>query len=400
MSTAASLPQPDAALRGTADQLRRRNLSRLLTLIHQNGSLSRAELTRLTGLNRSTIGTLVADLVALDLVYETMPDSGSRAGRPSPIVNPGSTVVAIAVNPEVDAIHIAMVALGGRVLRIVHLDIEAPLTVAEVVTRSSAAVAGMLSGRDQSVRVIGIGLAVPGQVRLSDGQVREASHLGWFEEPMAATLSRAAGFPVWAANAAILGMRAEAVFGAGRGIDDLVYFIGGASGIGGGVVTGGQWMTGAAGYAGEFGHTFVRSDGAACHCGASGCLEAEVTQQSLLDVAGLRHDQADSLAAALTASTDPAAAALVGRDLELLGIAVRNAVNVFNPARVVLGGFLAELYRARGDEARTLVGDAIRSARESVAIVPSALGSEQLMIGAGELVFAALLEDPAGTLSR
>ncbi|MGO4689758.1 ROK family transcriptional regulator [Glaciibacter sp. 2TAF33] len=400
MSSLAGLAQADAPPRGTADQLRRQNLARLLTLIHQNGSLSRAELTRRTGLNRSTVGALVADLVALDLAFETMPDSGSRAGRPSPIVNPGRTVVAITVNPEVDAIHIALVALGGRVLRTVHLDVESPLTVAEVVTRSSAAIAGMLSGREPAVRVIGVGLAVPGQVRLSDGQVREATHLGWFEEPMAAMMARATGFPTWAANAAIVGMRAEGVFGAGRGVDDLVYFIGGSSGIGGGVVTGGQWMTGSAGYAGEFGHTFVQSAGTACHCGASGCLEAEVTQRALLEVAGLRHDEADELAVALIGSTDPAAAALVSRDLELLGIAVRNAVNVFNPARVVLGGFLAELYRAGGDRAQSLVGAAIRSARESVTIVPAALGRDQLMIGAGELVFAGLLADPSGALSR
>lgn len=389
-----------AASGATTDQLRRNNLSAILTLVHRDGAMSRTEITRRTRLNRSTVGACVADLVSLGLVFETVPDPGSRAGRPSLIVNPGSRVVAIAVNPEVDAIHIALVALGGRVLRTVHLDVAAPLTAADVVTRCSAAIAGLLSGQDASMQVVGIGLAVPGQVRLSDGQVREATHLGWFEEPMAAMLATATGFPTWAANAAILGMRAEGVFGAGRGVDDLVYFIGGSSGIGGGVVTGGQWMTGAAGYAGEFGHTFVRSEGTVCHCGANGCLEAEVTQQALLEAAGLRHDEADQLAAALAASSDPAAADLVSRDLELLGIAVRNAVNVFNPARVVLGGFLAELYRARGEQAPTLVGDAIRSARESVTIVPALLGSEQLMVGAGELVFADLLADPAGALAR
>ncbi|MCU1443448.1 MAG: XylR family transcriptional regulator [Cryobacterium sp.] len=379
----------------TTDQLRRNNLSSVLTLIHHEGALSRADLTRLTGFNRSTIGALVVDLVDLGMVYETMPAKGARAGRPSPIVNASERTVAIAVNPEVDAIHLAVVALGGRVLSQIRLPVERELTVDDVVARSSAAMAEMVAG--QAFHVVGIGIAVPGQVRLFDGQVREATHLGWFEEPMARRFTEATGYPAWAANAAILGMRAESVFGAGKGVDDLVYFIGGASGIGGGVVTGGQWMTGAAGYAGEFGHTFVQSDGRPCHCGASGCLEAEVTQESLVAMVGLHADEISELPRALATATDPAVREHIERDLDLLAIAVRNAVNVFNPAVVVIGGFLEALYRARSDDTSDrLVRDAIRSARESVRIVPADLGSKQLMIGSAELVFTNLIADPSG----
>lgn len=380
----------------TTDQLRRNNLSSVLRLIHQERAISRADLTRLTGFNRSTIGALVADLVELGMVHETMPPPSAKAGRPSPIVNASRRTVAIAVNPEVDAIHVGLIALGGRMLAEAHLLIEGELTVPDVVERSVTMINDLLAGRD--LNVVGIGVAVPGQVRLSDGQVREATHLGWFEEPLAARFTEVTGYPAWAANAAILGMRAESVFGAGKGVDDLVYFIGGASGIGGGVVTRGQWLTGAAGYAGEFGHTFVSSSGRSCHCGAHGCLEAEVTQQELLAAVNLPPSEIGRLAASLAGTTDPAARRLIDRDLTLLGIAVRNAVNVLNPQVVVIGGFLEALYRARPvDQEDVLVTEAIRAARESVRILPADLGPEQVLIGAAELVFTNIIANPTRT---
>ena len=381
---------------GATDQLRRSNLSNVLALVHREGPLSRAELTRLTGLNRSTVGDLVAELTDRQLVYEALPTGGNLPGRPSPVVHAQPGVVAIAVNPEVDAIHVGLVGMSGRVVAKIRLETASAPTPSEVVTLSSAAIAGLLSGRETALRVAGIGVAVPGQVRVSDGLVREATHMCWVDEPLSRMLSEATGFPTWAANAANLAMRAESVFGAGKGVDDFVYFIGGASGIGGGAVTGGQLLSGAAGYAGEFGHSFVRSRGTECPCGATGCLEAEVTQSKLLEAVGLAPPEVGRLAARLASSHDPGVRALISEQLELLAIAVRTAVNLFNPVLVVLGGFLSDLYDAGGrDGGSLLVHDAIRSAREGVRIESAALGSEQLMIGCGELVFSELIADPA-----
>jgi predicted NBD/HSP70 family sugar kinase len=354
----------------------------------------------MTGLNRSTVGAVVADLADLLLVHERMPEKGAKTGRPSPVVHIDPRTVAIAVNPEVDAVHVGLVGLGGRVVRHVRVETAGAPTAEQVVELATVAIADMLSGQGQGLelRVVGIGVAVPGQVRRSDGQLREATHMGWFEQPLAAMFERSTGHRAWAANAAVLAMRAESTFGAGRDVDDLVYIIGGSSGIGGGVVTGGRLLTGTEGYAGELGHTFVRTDGSACQCGGHGCLEAEVTQQLLLDSVGLRAADADGLAAALTDSSDPEVAALVARSLELLGIVVRNAVNLFNPRVVVLSGFLAALHGAAPDD-RALIGEAIRPARETVRIQDAVLGADQLMVGAAEIVFAELIADPAAFLA-
>jgi len=398
MSIVAEPAQQRVSTIATTEQLRRNNLSNILGLLHHGGPRSRAELTRMTGLNRSTVGAVVADLAELQLVCERMPQKGPKAGRPSPVVHLDHRTVAIAVNPEVDAVHVGLVGLGGRVLKHVRVESADTPSAEQVVKLATAAIDTMLSQHEGELRVVGIGIAVPGQVRLSDGRLREATHLGWLEQPLAAMFERSTRHPAWAANAAMLAMRAESTFGAVRDVDDLVYIIGGASGIGGGVLTSGQLVTGTAGYAGEFGHTFVRSGGTSCHCGARGCFEAEVTQERLLESVGLKAAEVDGLAAALADSTDPVVKALVAQCLDLLGIVVRNAVNLFNPSVVVLSGFLAALHSAAPDDG-ALVSGAIRSARETVRIQDAALGADQLMVGAAEIVFDRLIATPAALVA-
>jgi predicted NBD/HSP70 family sugar kinase len=381
---------------GTTEQLRRTNLSRALQLLHQEGPHSRADLTREIGLSRSTMAGVVTELQELGLVTETSPALTGGAGRPSGVVSAADDVVAVAVNPEVDAVHVGLVGFGGRVVK--HARIEThEVDVATVVALAAATVSGMLADDPPRYRVLGLGLAIPGQVRISDGVVRQATHMGWADVPIADLLSRATGLRAWAANAATLAMRAESRFGAGRDVADLVYFIGGASGVGGGAIMDGRLLTGAAGYAGEFGHTVVRPGGTPCHCGGRGCLEAEVDQATLMKAVGLGAADASQLAERLIASTDPAVTALVAEKSEQLAVAVRNALNVFNPEAIVLSGYLAALY---GASPLDLVAEGVASSRESVVIRPAALGEEQLMIGAAELVWSELLADPAGFVAR
>ena len=216
-----------------SDHLRRHNLSVILGLTHRTGGLSRAQLTKQTGLNRSTIAALVADLVDRQLVVETEPDSSGQVGRPSPMVRPNPGAVGLAVNPEVDAITIGVVGLGGKVLKRIRYPTPNGASATEAVAICAAVIEGMRSELDAGYRTVGIGVAVPGLVREHDGLVRLAPHLGWVDEPLARMLIDTTGYPVVAANDASLGALAESTFGAGRDVSDLIYLNGGASGIGG-----------------------------------------------------------------------------------------------------------------------------------------------------------------------
>lgn len=380
---------------GTFDGVHRRNLSKVLRLVHFDGPMSRARLTALTALNRSTVATLVAELVDLGLVLEQAPDPTKRVGRPSPVVAPDPDVLAIAVNPEVDAITIAAVGLDGRIpvrerVEVDHLP--SPEETAELVAATRDRwVAGVL----RRARLVGVGLAVPGLVRASDGLVRWAPHLEWTDAPLRALVEDATGLPVAVGNDASLGAHAEHLFGAGRGVDDLVYLNGGASGIGGGLVVHGLLVGGTGGYAGEFGQNRPGIASAEDRRAEGGVLEDEVSRARLVDVVGLANVDEPTLARALAASAAPEVAEELGRQRRILATALANAINVLNPSLVVLGGFLATIAESDpADLERTVASQTVAAAFEEVAIRVAALGEDRLMIGAAEAALAPLLEDP------
>jgi predicted NBD/HSP70 family sugar kinase len=390
------MSNPDTADgRGNSD-VRRHNLSLVLRLVHQSSGIPRSGLTRTTGLNRSTIAALVGELVERELVVEAEPDANNQVGRPSPLVLPGPRALAIAVNPEIDAITVAVVGLGATVLRRIRHPMDASPSVADAVRISADIIRELRAQFDAGHTIVGVGVAIPGLVRARDGMVRLAPHLRWVDEPFAAQLEAETGLPVYAANDANLGTRAESLFGAGRGITDLIYLNGGASGIGGGIVSGGRALTGVEGYAGEFGHTLVATDGSVCNCGATGCLEAEVRKDRLLALTGLADADSDELETALLSGNSAEIRAEALRQLGFLAVALRNAVNILNPGTIILGGFLGSLYAVAPEHLDRLVASGpLVASSELVNIQRSELGANRLMIGAAELAFEPVLADPS-----
>jgi predicted NBD/HSP70 family sugar kinase len=373
-----------------AEHLRRFNLSTILTLLHHDGSQPRSMLTTRTGLNRSTVAALVAELVERGLVFESPADPTKQVGRPSPTVNVDPRTVAIAVNPEIDAVTVGVVGLGGTVATRIRCATDRPPSAREAANITAAVLEGLRGPLERDGRILGIGVAVPGLVHAGDGLVRFAPHLEWRDEPFAAILSDATGLPAHVGNDANLGAIAEHIHGAGRGIAEMIYLNGGPSGIGGGIIAGGGLAGGAEGYAGEFGHSPVAEPG-----GATGTLEEFVNRAALLAALGMPVASPDELEAALLESDDPAVDALVRLQLDRLGDALGTSVNILNPQRIVLGGFLGSLLMKEPEylEAR-ISRSALSAPRESVEVVRAELGSDLLMIGAAELAFAGILQDP------
>jgi predicted NBD/HSP70 family sugar kinase len=388
MSQAAAVPAPTASARG-------QNLSRLLTMVHREGPLSRAALTRRTGLNRSTIGGLVAELSELGLVRESGPVESAGVGRPSPLVRAEPSVATLTVNPDIDAVTIGLVGLGSVVHKRVRYPTTGALTATQAVELIAAVVAGMRSELDSSYALLGVGVAVPGLVERHTGTVTLAPHLRWQDEPFAVRIAEATGYRCVVANDARTALVAEGWFGAGRGREDFVYLNGSASGIGGGIVTGGRPVLGRHGYAGEFGHRVVHPGGLACHCGRTGCLETEVRRDRLLAALGLDDASAEQLPAALAADRSPRVRAEVDRQNGWLAQGLSDVITALDPEAVVLGGFLANLSDASDGRLQELVRHTgFASLSGEVEVVSAELGSDLLTIGAAELIFTDLLADP------
>jgi len=380
----------------TLDDLRRQNLTQVLRLIHHEGPLSRADITRATGLNRSTVGGLVGELRDNGLLDEFDAARTRKVGRPSAQLGASDSSVVIAVNPEVDAIDVGVVAMGGRILRRIRYRNHHVPTVEEFVNIVGVIVEG-LTGPDDARRLLGVAIAVPGLVRESDGTVLLAPHLGWRDEPVGALVEAATGFPVAAANDANCGVVAESIFGAARRSGVVVYLNGGASGIGSGITIDGHLLGGHSGHAGEFGHTLVNSQGERCHCGAIGCLETEVRRGRLVDALGVDDEPGplgDVLAEAWRSGSGPVHDEMA-RQLGYIGTALRTIVNSLNPQTIVLGGFLAALLDAVGPDALTeAAGATLPGGLSDLEIVSTSLGEDILLIGAAEMLIQPLIEDP------
>lgn len=389
----------DRTVRGSRnEETRQRNLSLLLTAVHASGQLTRSELTQHSGLNRSTVGALVGDLVEAGLVVEAEPQATRQAGRPSPVVRPHAEVVAISVNPDVSGVNCAVVGLGGVVrMRETVLTPQRPTpdNTAVLARDFLAKVAGELSA---STRIVGVGIAIPGLVDEQTDTVRSASHLDWFDVPLVSVMEEELALPVRMANDATLGVLAESKFGAGAGLDDVVYLNGSTSGLGGGVLSGGHLVKGVRGFGTELGHILIDPAGRECACGRTGCLETEVNIQRVWEVLGQGYVSIDELDHVYETDSSAALAAELDRQADVLAAGIASLLSVFAPARVILGGHVGALLDARTERIREAVrAQSLAPLRGEVSIVRNALRERMMPIGAAELAFEPLLADPLNT---
>ena len=222
-----------------ADELRRHNLGAMMERLHLSGPLSRTDLASTTGLNRSTVADLLGELTDLGLVEERPATVPTGPGRPSLLVRARPEgAAALAVELAVDSIALATVGLGGHVYNQVRVSRPRGRFSPGETSHDVAKLAGpLLDSLPAESMLVGVGVAVVGITRRSDGFVDLAPNLGWRDVPLAAMLAQelALDVPVLAANEADLGALAEHRRGIRPGIGTLIY-VSGEVGIGAGAI--------------------------------------------------------------------------------------------------------------------------------------------------------------------
>lgn len=303
------------------EHARAHNRSLILQHLFHEGATSRADLSRVTGLNRVTTSDLVGVLLAEGLVTELGARPQGKVGKP-----------AILVAMRTDAFQIVTVDLGtGRSLRGAVVDLRGRrLSAASVplAGRSGDALTALLTRFARrlvamaTAPVIGVAVAAPGIID-STGVVLESPGRGWFDVPLAALLTDSLGLPVFVANDANTAVLCEYTFGGADGAGLMVLMVG--DGVGAGVMLDGARVRGHGDGAGEIGHVRVVEEGALeCACGRFGCLE------TVLSVAALER--------ALVGLDADASRDVLARVGVALGIALAPVVSVLNLAEVVLSG--------------------------------------------------------------
>jgi len=208
-------------------------------------------------------------------------------------------------------------------------------------------------------RVLAVGVGAPGPLNPDTGIILNAPNLpGWVDVPLAEHLRDKTKLPVFVENDVNAGTYGEFKLGAGRGVSDLVgIFVG--TGIGGGLILGGQLRSGFRHVAAEVGHMIVVADGPRCGCGALGCLEAVASRTaitrdlvaainagrtSILTV--LAGDKLDDLTSGVLSEAaqrgDPLTLEVLARAQHYLGLAVASIINLIDPEMVILGGGVVE----------------------------------------------------------
>jgi predicted NBD/HSP70 family sugar kinase len=378
---------------GSLTSLRERNRKRVIDALRRSGVASRAELARLTGLSRSTVSTIVSDLIEAEMAAESDGRAAdeARAGRPPVMISLNPTAgLALGIDFGHQHLRVAVSDLSHTVLAEAWCELDVDHSADQGLAAAAEFVEQVLAeaevGRE---RVIGVGMGLPAPIDRTTGSVQSSSILpGWVGVDAAAEASARIGLPVEVENDANLGALAELVWGAGRGKSDLAY-IKVSTGIGAGLVSGGRLHHGVGGTAGEIGHTILAGGGPVCRCGNRGCLETLASSRAIAELLGTsRGEETGSRRLLeLCKAGDPAAVRLVGDAGTAIGVAVANLCNIINPECVIVGGDLGTVGEALLGPLRDVVRrNAIPSAVGDLEIVPGVLGERAEMLGALALV--------------
>jgi predicted NBD/HSP70 family sugar kinase len=330
---------------GNRDLIRAINRSHILNVIKTHGPIGRADIARRTGLSPATITSISAKLISQNLVLEK--SAGDSSGGRPPIL--------LVINPR-----------GGYVIGIKLTETHAICALtdleASVVAKSSRALSGhdpaqvvedlaqmVLSFiREQKIakkQLLGIGIGLAGIVDAENGVLRQSPIYGWDNVPLRDLLQSKLHIPVYIENDVNTLTLTEKWFGHGQGMDHfLIVTVG--RGVGLGIVVNGQFYRGQSGGAGEFGHMAIQADGPLCACGKRGCLEAYVGDPGLIRTAqevaargklSTSVDNVDDLIS-LARSGEKAAIQIFEQAGGILGLAIANLINLFNPKKIIISG--------------------------------------------------------------
>ncbi|MDA8063465.1 MAG: ROK family transcriptional regulator [Actinomycetota bacterium] len=364
----------------------------MVALLGQAGPLTQGELATGTGLSRTTVLNVVRDLLA-DMEVTLRP--ALRGGR---------RVKEVTLTRR--ATLVLGVDFGHRHVRVALAD-PAELVVAETFERlpdghawdDDAVIVGRLvselharAGTDPGV-IASVGLGLPAPIDPATGEVGSSSILpGWVGVPAAEAIGSVLGVPTFVENDANLGALAERRWGAARGCDDFLY-VKLSTGIGAGLVLGGELYRGFAGTAGEIGHISVGEGGHICVCGNRGCLETVAGGRSVLSLLAPLFGPTLTLkgAVGLAVEGDPRAQRAIADAGRTVGFAIANVCNLLAPQRVVFGGDLAGAGEVVLEPIREVVRRHATRPAAAVDVVAGTLGDRAELLGA--LVVARLAAD-------
>ncbi len=378
--------------------MRNANKRTVLGLIYQRDTISRADISRTTGLNRATVSSLVDELISGQFVREL--GTGTSSGGRKPIILQFNAETGYLIGVDVQITHLTTVLINARrqVLFEKRRDIELetqPLgqkQLTDIILEEIAATKQQCPPSPHGLMGVGVGL--PGMVNHNKGHALYLPNLGIMDWNLKESLSFHETLPIFIDNDANCGAWSQYL--TTRAPNQL--FINAGIGIGVGIIINGQLYRGAHGIAGEAGHHAISSTGDDCHCGSVGCWEQYASERAL---ARLLAEEGISIALPLPAhfmaeatqkaqSGNPNYLNAFGRLAEKLSVGLVNLLNIFNPSVIYIGGTIAEASPLVMPKIERLIAAQALMSNRRTTILPAA--ADSVALGAAGLALAQTID--------
>jgi predicted NBD/HSP70 family sugar kinase len=407
-----------------ADLRLMRELNRLLILngVRATGPITRVAVAHRTGLSRTTVSSIVDELLADNLLFEGQTvEAAPTGGRRATLLHFNAEAgYVIGVDLGRSHLTLLMTNLAGQIVARRSGPFDASLGPDVCLQQLIAELMDFTS--EQQIgwhQIIGVGLGIPGPMDAASRMlVRPPRMPGWDQFDIRSVMERACKVPIYLDNDANMGARGESQYGAGRNVENMAY-VKLATGIGCGLILKGDIYRGSGGTAGELGHVTIDDNGPICDCGNRGCLEAMagaaavtyaaahgIQRDASGDIAGQvasadeqtgnALDVADVVQAALAG--DKAAQEAIQRAGYHIGIALAGLVNIFNPSLILLDGSMARAGELLLEPIRQGIARRGLAASSAITKVELAqLGDNAIALGAVATVIAAAFGPPSMT---
>ncbi|NSW53245.1 MAG: ROK family transcriptional regulator [Anaerolineae bacterium] len=403
------------------------HITQILQQLRTEAPLSRADLSRKTGLAKSSISAIVDEMLTLGLLCESDP-AVNGVGKPSIglTLNPaGGAAIGVEVNPGYVAVMLTNFVADILWEEVQPVDPGSPresyFSPAETFIQQAIRVA-----RNQQLPVLGIGVGLPGSVDLQTGTVVSSTSLNWYDVPVQVPWEERFNVPVMVDTEANMGAMGEHLYGCARDIDTFLYInqsFGFRRNIGLAMMLDGELWRGVGGFAGRVGHMVIDPSGPLCDCGQRGCWrvmtsdEMEISRVKEALAGGrsslLRQYEADDYAALnsdlihqAAICGDSVAREVMERNFLYSEQAITNLANIFDPGTVIISFSFTDVDKPEVQEiieSLTAVFSEFEQSKPLQARVErrlSHLGAQSAQLGAASMVLTRFIQNPKSARSH
>ncbi len=384
----------------TGDQslVKQINKSIVFHTVKNKGPISRAQISKETGLNKATVSTMVSELIKESFIQEIGAGKSSGGRKPVLLYFHQNAGYAIGIDLGVNYILGVLTDLSGNVIYEMTEKLK-ETTFKYVTNKIFTMIESLIQNAPESpYGIVGIGIGVPGQVD-NEQRIQLAPNLKWYNVDLKQVIEERYSIPVRIENEANAGAHAEHLYGAGKNIANQIYISIGM-GIGTGIIVHNQLYKGTLGFSGEMGHFTIEANGRKCSCGNRGCWELYASESALLLAAEqnqiLNANQEADLDILLeeARNSNPQVLQLLNTLGENIGVGIVNIINTFNPEAIIIGNRITRFKNWLTNPIERIIDERLANYfKESTEIRFSALNYRSTALGATSIAIEHFLSE-------